>query len=117
MIAASTAIDPRRAAELAGPGDQRLVEHAALRQILQQGREGAIHRRQEAVLHLGEVPTVRVEVLLRLFENPWNRDQPDAGLDQPTRDQAASAKAIVAIAVDHLPRFVFQAERAPRLPR
>ena len=42
MIAAAVALDLGRAAELAHPHDQRVVQHAALGQIGQQRRVGRV---------------------------------------------------------------------------
>ena len=60
VVAAGVLVDLRRAAEVAGPVDQRLVQQPAVLQVFEQGGERPVGVRQAAVLERGEVVLVRV---------------------------------------------------------
>ena len=53
-------VDPGRAAELAHPDDQGLVEQPAGGQVVDQGRHGLVGGREEPILELVEVVAVGV---------------------------------------------------------
>src|SRR5207237_10783816 len=65
-LAAGVAVNARRTAELARPGDQGLLEQAAALQILQQCGRCQVQRRQEAlpqgreIRRVADLPAVRV---------------------------------------------------------
>jgi hypothetical protein len=75
-------VDARTAAELADPHNQRLVEKAALGQVLQQGRKNLIGGRHQAVLEAAEVVRVRIPEELPVLM-PVDAYQADARLNQP----------------------------------
>ena len=54
--------DPRRAAELARPDDQRFIEQPAVRQIIQQGRKRLVGGRHQPRLEIAEIAAVRVPI-------------------------------------------------------
>jgi len=72
-------------------------------------------RRQHISFILAKCRPVRVEVLLRLLEDPRHGDQADPGLDQAAGHQAASAKPVVAVALDGPARLVVEPKCSPRL--
>ena len=93
----------RRAAELACPDNQRIVEHAALFQIGDQRRTGLIDfaspQRQFFPQQAVVVPVAMVEL-----------NEPDAPLGQPSGQQAIAGKRTVAwfatVELKHLAAFV-----------
>jgi hypothetical protein len=92
VIAAVILIDLRRAAELGGEHDERLLQHAARFQILQQGAQGGVEFIAE-LRHAGEVGVVGVPTA------EGNLGEAHAMLDETAGEQAALAEAVVAIFV------------------
>src|SRR5580693_6248735 len=95
---AAAADDPRRAAELAHPDDECLIEQAATVHVVEQRREPLIGWGHQAILELIEVVTVRVPEVLAIVV-PVDRDQADARLDEPTRQQETLTVDVPPIAV------------------
>ena len=89
MVAAVAPLGHRRAAELAGPDDQRVVEHAALLQVGDQRHAGAVDLlglQRDALLHAAVmVPVLVIEL-----------DEPHAALGQPAGEQAVRGERAVA---------------------
>ena len=82
MVAAvGAALDHRRPAELAAPDHQRVVEQAALLQVLDQRRAGLV-----GVLAI--LLEIRHEVAVLVPRLVEQLDEPDAPLDQPAGEQA-----------------------------
>ena len=116
VLAAAAADDPRRAAELADPDDERLIEQAATVQVVEQRREPLVGRGHQAVLELIEVVAVRVPEVLAVVV-PVDRHQADARLDQPTRQQEALTVDVPPIAVAEPRAFPIDREGPARLGR
>ena len=89
VMIAAVPLRHRRATEFAAVDDQRLVEHAALLQVADQGRGAAIHfggRSLDVLLHAAVViPIAMIEL-----------DEAYAALGQPTGQQAIRAERSVA---------------------
>ena len=85
VVAAGAGIDLGRAAELAHPHDQRVVEHAALLQVGEQVGQRLIDLAGQ-FLDAREVVDVRVPAVEHDF------DERDAGFDQPPGQQAAQTE-------------------------
>ena len=89
VIAAVAALRHRRAAELAGPDDERVVEHAALLQIGDERHAGAVDLLRlegDAFLHAAVmIPVLVIEL-----------DEAHAALGQATREQAIRGEGTVA---------------------
>ena len=80
----------RRAAELGGPDDQHIVQHAALLQVLQQPGDRLIDlRRQSAV-----VGHVAVGIPVAAGAGMDQFDESDAAFDQPPGGEALPAEAV-----------------------
>ena len=92
VVAAGVLVDLRRAAELAGADDDRAVQHAAVVEVLDQGRQRLIEVRQQAGLQGVEVLAVRVPAA------DADGDEADAGLDQPASRERALAERVRAVA-------------------
>src|SRR5215471_7926678 len=111
MFAPRLVVDLRRPSELAKPDDERFLQKAALRQIIEQNRVSAVLNRQDALLEKLEVVPVRVP---RQRERPGiaveaNRidvDQRDARLHQPSGHEAALAEHVATIAFAELRIFL-----------
>ena len=79
VIAASAVVDARRAAKLAHPDHQRIVQQTALVQIVQERRQRLVKRRQQVLLQVDECPLVRVP---RLLVAEVHLDHPHASFEQ-----------------------------------
>ena len=90
MVVAAVALGHRRAAELAAPDDQRVVEHAALLQVGDQRRRRA--DRLRSAIAGDVVLDVAVMVPVAVIE----LDEPHAALGQPPRQQAVRRERAVA---------------------
>ena len=104
VVVAAVALGHRRAAELAAPDDQRVVEHAALLEIVHQRRRAAIDflgRAGDVAFHVAVVVPVAVIEL----------DEPHAALGQPPGQQAVGGERAVA------PFRAVQIENVRRLVR
>ena len=89
VIAAVAALAHRRAAEFAGPDDERVLEHAALLEVGDEGHAGAVDflgLELDAVLHAAVVVPVLVVEL----------DEAHAALGQPAGEQAVRGERSVA---------------------
>ena len=100
VVAAAIGVDLRRAAELPHPDHERVVEQAALLQVLQQRRIGQVHRRHERGLETLGVLGVRVpgrrDGVVFFPPRPVHLHQRHARFDQPPREQNALAETIAA---------------------
>ena len=91
IAAAAAALADGRAAELAAPDDQRVVEQARPLQVGQQGGD-------RLVGHPAHLFVVGVDVVVRIplhgdrAAARIELDEPDAALDQPARQQAPRAE-------------------------
>jgi hypothetical protein len=81
VAAVVAALDHRRAAEFAAPDDQRVVEQAALLEILDQGGAGLV-----GVLAVAGEVLLEVAVLVPRFVEELH--EADAALDQAPGEQA-----------------------------
>ena len=110
MIAPVAALRHRRAAELAGPDDQRVVEHAALLEVGDQRHAGAVDLlglERDAVLDAAVVVPVLVVEL----------DEAHAALGQPAGEQAVAGKGTIArLAAVELERLGLFAATGPSAP-
>ena len=84
--ARSRQLDGRRAAELAAPDDQRVVEHPALFQILQEGADGLVALPAQLAMTGLEVVVIVPGLSLTVPE----LDEPHAPLQQPPCGQERS---------------------------
>ena len=101
-----------RPAELAEHDHQRLVEQAAHLEVVEQGRDRLVQRRQQAVAEPGEVGDVGVPGL----DDPHRRlHDRDARLDQPPGDQERAAEQVPAVAVDQAGVLALGVERPAHL--
>ena len=89
----------RLAPELAAPHHQRLVEQAALLEVLQQPRDRLVGAARVVVVVLLEV-AVRVPVGVVVRPARIDLHEPHASLDQPPREQALAAELLGARVVD-----------------
>ena len=85
VLAAALAVDLRRAAEFAHDDDERFFQQAAAGEVVEQGADGGVGRRGEAVLQVREVVLVRVPDgrIVRAFVVPIDRDELHARFEQP----------------------------------
>ena len=95
----------RTAAEFGRPDDERVVEHAAVFEILDERRDGAVHRRCLRVVVLPHV-LVAVPVDPRAAERTAVEElnEPHAALKQPAGHQAIAGKTLVCRVVDAIER-------------
>ena len=107
VVAPGRAVDPRRPAELPGADDDRLVQQPARVQVADQGGEGPVQRRQEAVAERPEVVAVRVPAA------DAQRHEPGAGLDQPPGGERPLAQRRPAVGVAERLRLARQVEGGP----
>ena len=91
MVAAVGAFGAGRAAELGGPDDERLVEQAALLQILQQAGDRLIDLRAVGGVVACEI-AVGVPAAGAAVAAVEDLHEPHAALDQPPRRQAVLAE-------------------------
>src|SRR5262245_42240342 len=103
MIAATPRIDARSPAELAHPNHDRLVQHAAIAQILHQCSKWLVDlftqgSRAREVIVMG-IPTIHTR-----FDKRYAR------LDQAACQQTRRAKLRTAVRVAHLRRFKLEVE-------
>src|SRR5262249_38521172 len=94
-----------RAAELPAPDDQRVLQEAALLQVLDQGGGGAVHVLALAADLLGQVAVLVTAAVHEL-------DEADAALDHAPGQQAVAGEAAVRAGLVH----AVQVERLPALP-
>ena len=100
MVAAGVAVDPGRPPEFTHCDHQRFLKHAAAREIIDQGCERMVGRRDQVVLEPAENILVRVPVgSLSVILAIINGDESNAGLDQTPGQQNALPQLIPAIAV------------------
>ena len=98
--------DPRRPAELARDDDEGFFQQAAGGEVVEQGGDASVGRREEGILERLEIALVRVPAL----DVPHvDLDDRHAGLHQPLGQQERLAEHVAAVAVAD-PR-VFLAER------
>ena len=100
VVVAAVALGHRRAAELAAPDDQRVVEHAALLQVLDQRRRAAWSTSLAVpAMSLLDVAVVVPVAVVEL-------DEPHAALGQPAGQQAVGRERAVgplgAVQVEHV---------------
>ena len=95
IVVAPFALGTRHAAEFGRPDDERVVEHAAGLQILDQGRGRLIHAGPHVAVVLGDV-FVAVPVAARkaVVGAAPNLHEPHAPLQQPAGEQAIAAKIL-----------------------
>ena len=93
-------------------------------QVVEQGREGPVELRQQAVLQAVEVVAVRVPAAAALAQRveflvalPEDRHERHAGLDQPPGQQHRHGVDARAVARPHRLRFGAEVEGGLRLPR
>src|SRR5262249_45013166 len=107
--------DARRAAELAHPDDERLIEQAALGKVLDQGGEDTVGVRQEAILETVEVVAMRVPAVARRVTDGLgvvDGDEADAGLDEAAGEEARLAVRGAAVLVARTRRLFGEVEGA-----
>ena len=114
LTAAIGLVDPRRAAELANPDHERLVEQAAAVEVFQQGREALVGRRHQTILQMVEIFAVGVPEVLSVVV-PVDRHQPDARFDQAAAQQEALTMNVPAVAIAQLRVLAIDLERPSRL--
>ena len=85
-------------AEFAHPGDDRVVEHAAPFEILEQRRQCLVGGRNQIVFEPVEVVAVRVPEVAAIVV-PIDRHERDAMLDQAARKQDALAVDVAAVSI------------------
>ena len=102
--------DPRRAAELASHHDQRRVEQAALVQVVEQGRDGPVGRREQLVFQMREGVAVRVPGLV---VPEIHLNQIDPRLDQAAGHQERPAERVPAVAIQDLRLGINDVEGLP----
>ena len=99
VAAVVAALDHRRAAELAAPDDQRVVEQAALLQVLDQRRAGLVGVARSSFFRSADEVAVLVP---RLVED---LHEPHAPLDQPAGQQAVvGERRLARLGAVHLER-------------
>src|SRR5262249_34983932 len=106
VIAASGAIDLRRAAKLTHPEDQPAFEQPAPRQVFQQGGPAPVKPRQQ----LDVLPEAAEVVLVRVPGAGVQGDEADACLDESPGEQAGLAVGVAAVAVADTIRFEVETE-------
>ena len=113
-------LDLRRPAEFTHPDDQSLVQQPRRFEVLDQGGHGLVGDRQQPVLELVEIVAVRVPAAVALAADRRgiiDRYEPNAGLDQPARQQAALAVARSPVLVAQPIGLFGEVERALDLGR
>ena len=115
VVAAAGGIHLRRAAKLREPGDERVVEEAAIVQIGdQRGIALVVHRADDVFHALDRRERLRAVDVPRDFvkhgEKRVDRDEPHAVFDQPPREQAALAEAVHAVSFADGLRLLRQVE-------
>ncbi len=113
VFAAALLVDLRLAAELAEHHHQRVVEHPAVGEVVEQRRDARIERRQQVLLHPLEDVAVRVPVLHAAHVRLHDRH---AGLDQPPREQERLAERVPAVPVAHRDRLLSMSNAFATLP-
>src|SRR5690349_17279515 len=98
MIAAGVRIDPRRAAELTGPQNERVIEHAALFEVGNQSGKWLIELAAPRATIIEVVP-VRVPTAHRYF------DKRHARLHEPACQHASLTKRRAAVELFRLLRL------------
>src|SRR5262245_49281568 len=104
-----------RAAELAAPDDERVVEEAALLQIAHERGTGLIHFARyllESAAEIGAAAAVMIPVgVVKL-------DEPDAALDEPSREQTIVREShtarLGAVHLERLPRLTGEIDQLRR---
>ena len=110
-LAVAAQLDRRRAAEFAAPDHQRVVEHAPLLQIGQQGGDRLVDL-------AGELAVIRFDVVVvvpRLAGAVPELHEAHAALEEPPGDQRLPAMHAAAIQVAHVLRLAGEVERLGRL--
>ena len=99
-------------AKFASHHDQRGFQFAGGFQILNQSRNGLIHRRQKVVFQVRESVAVCVPslVIAKIYLHQW-----DSGPDHTAGNQATPAKAVLAVAIEQLGVRVSQVESLTQL--
>ena len=82
MIAAGAGVDPRRAAHVPHPNNQRFIQESAAMQIVQKGRHSLIGWRQQRIFQGLEVVSMSVPVAVA---DRVKRDQRHSNLHEPAR--------------------------------
>ena len=106
VIASSAAVELRRPTELGHADDERLVEQAALLQIIEQCGKPGVHWWDEDVLQSGGLVGMGVPAGVgRGFLRPAvpvHLDQPHIGFNQATCQQAALSELRIPVALSGL---------------
>ena len=110
MVAPGGTVDLRRATKFAGDAHQRRIEQAATIQVANQRRKRLIERRNLAA-------DAALDVVVHVPATVGRGDEPDAGLDQATRQQQPRTRLIATVLVANLVVFLVDVERFARLLR
>ena len=113
-------LDLGRAAELAHPDDQGLVQQAPRIEVPDQRRNGLVGDRQQPILELVEIVAVSVPATVSFSADRGgivDRHETNAGLYQAVRQQAALAIARASVLVAKPVCFFRQIERTLDLRR
>jgi hypothetical protein len=96
-IARAQRMNSRSSAKLAQHDHQSFLKHTLRVQVVEQGGNGFIERRDQVVLKSWEVPDMGIPGLDN-SHGGLNDRHPD--LDQPSSHQQGSAKQVMAVAID-----------------
>ena len=106
VVAPGVAVDLGRPPKFAHCDHQGFLEQTAAGEIIDQGREGLVGRRNQIVLEPAEDVLVRVPVgCLSVMLTVVNGDEPNAGLNQTPGQENALPQLGAAIAVAQLRVF------------
>src|SRR5207253_999760 len=104
-------LDRRRSAEFPAPDDQRLVEQAALFQVLEQGADSL-------VALFGEAAVVNLDVVMAIPGLPLavpDLDEADAALNEPAGDEDLLGLRAGAVHIANMLRLLTHVEGVGRL--
>jgi tetratricopeptide (TPR) repeat protein/Zn-dependent protease with chaperone function len=107
VVAPGVLVDLGRAAELARQHDQRRLQQAALRKVVEQARHGPVQVRQQIVLQVHKIPAVRVprRVLAQVYLH-----QVRPRRHEPRRHEQGEAELVLAVPLERLGVGVFHVE-------
>ncbi len=105
VIAAGGVINAGGTAEFAGDHHERVVQHAPLGQIAEQGGHACVEFGEQSVFQHVKVIVVRIPVAV------MNQDATDARFNEPPRHQAGLPQSVSAVFVAKFFRFLADVKR------